>query len=62
MRQKVAEKVFSELAKGTEEESVKAKHQLAFGLKKNKEWQKAVDVWTGSGSTRRYFDATRSLC
>jgi hypothetical protein len=38
--------VFSELANGTEEESVKAKHQLAFGLKKNKEWQKAADVWT----------------
>ena len=59
---KVAEKVFSELAKGTEEESVKAKHQLAFGLKKNKEWQKAVECMDRSGSTRRYFDATRSLC
>ena len=41
-----AEKVFSALAQGVEAESIKAKHQLAFGLKKNKEWQKAAEVWT----------------
>jgi uncharacterized protein YprB with RNaseH-like and TPR domain len=43
---KAAEKVFSELANGNEEESIKAKHELAFQFKKNKEWQKAADLWT----------------
>jgi uncharacterized protein len=42
---KAAEKVFSELAKGKEEESIKAKHELALQLKKNKEWEKAVELW-----------------
>ena len=43
---KAAEEVFSELAKGNEEESIKAKHELAFQFKKNKDWEKAIEMWT----------------
>ena len=42
---KEAEKVYSRLAKGNEEESIKAKHELAFQLKKKKEWNQAVELW-----------------
>lgn len=61
---KVAENVFSELAQGNEEESIKAKHQLAFGLKKNKEWQKAAEVWkevVQQGNTSMQLEACVEL-
>ena len=44
--QKTAQKLYSSLVSGEEEESVKAKHELAFHYKKKKEWNEAIKLWT----------------
>jgi uncharacterized protein len=41
----VAEKLFTKVSTGMEEEALKAKHALAFQSKKNKNWQYAVALW-----------------
>ena len=41
----MAEKVFSDLSVGMEEEAIKAKHALAFQYKKRKDWLLAVPLW-----------------
>ena len=41
----VAEKVFTELSAGTDEEAIKAKHALAFRSKRNKDWKCAIFLW-----------------
>lgn len=40
-----AEKIFSELAEGHDEASIKAKHALALQAKKRKEWDTATRLW-----------------
>ncbi|WP_428908893.1 ribonuclease H-like domain-containing protein [Niallia sp. Krafla_26] len=40
-----AEEVYTHLANRDEEESIKAKQELAFQLKKRKEWEQAVGLW-----------------
>ena len=40
-----AEKVFSDLSEGEDLEAIKAKHALAFGAKKKKDWNQAIQLW-----------------
>nr|WP_295973270.1 ribonuclease H-like domain-containing protein [uncultured Bacillus sp.] len=40
-----AERVFSELSKGNEIESIRARHALAFQAKKKKDWEQAAKLW-----------------
>lgn len=43
--EKEAEKNFVKIAFGNNEESIQAKHALAFQAKRRKEWQAALDLW-----------------
>jgi uncharacterized protein len=59
-----AEKVFSDLSEGDDLEAIKAKHALAFGAKKKKDWIQAIQLWepvVGKGNKKIQIEACIEL-